>query len=332
MITSMRCGAHVRAQPRRGPSTSMSSRLRINRCASKVRDLPPTTRRRACSSQKSRPSPEAWRASPLLESRRRLDEHALRCGFRRRKLSRFWAYGQSLRGQYGENDEEGFGQEGDANKGHEIVPCTGGADRARGAADPDLKHVGLTTYDAKDPNTKYPPITTLRPPMGAPNVMIVLIDDVGFGASSAFGGPCKTPVAEKLAANGLKLNRFHTTALCSPTRQAMLTGRNHHSVGMGAITEMATSAPGNNSIRPKERRPSPKPFGSTGIPPRSSVSATRCRCGRSRRWARSTSGRPVRDSNISTASWVARPTSTTRACTRALRPSIHPRARRTATR
>ncbi len=90
---------------------------------------------------------------------------------------------------------------------------------------------------------------------GAPNVLIVLIDDVGFGASSAFGGPCNTPVAERLAANGIKLNRFHTTALCSPTRQAMLTGRNHHSVGMGAITEMATSAPGNNSIRPKEKAP-----------------------------------------------------------------------------
>jgi predicted alpha/beta-hydrolase family hydrolase len=74
---------------------------------------------------------------------------------------------------------------------------------------PDPKHVGLTTYDAKDPNTKYPPITTLRPPQGAPNVLIVLIDDVGFGASSAFGGPCNTPVAERLAANGLKLNRFH---------------------------------------------------------------------------------------------------------------------------
>src|SRR6476620_9535046 len=109
---------------------------------------------------------------------------------------------------------------------------------------PDPKHVGLTTYDAKDPNTKYPPITTLRPPEGAPNVLIVLIDDVRFGAASAFGGPCHTPVAERLAANGLKLNRFHTTALCSPTRQALLTGRNHHSVGMGAITEMATSAPG----------------------------------------------------------------------------------------
>ena len=120
---------------------------------------------------------------------------------------------------------------------------------------PDIKHVGLTTYDAKDPNTTYPPIKELRPPADAPNVLIVLIDDVGFGASSAFGGPCNTPVAERLAANGLKLNRFHTTALCSPTRQAMLTGRNHHSVGMGAITEMATSAPGNCSIRPKEKAP-----------------------------------------------------------------------------
>ena len=120
---------------------------------------------------------------------------------------------------------------------------------------PDPKHVGLTTYDAKDPNTTYPPITELRPPEGAPNVLIVLIDDVGFGASSAFGGPCRTPVAERLAANGIKLNRFHTTALCSPTRQALLTGRNHHSVGMGAITEMATSAPGNCSIRPKEKAP-----------------------------------------------------------------------------
>jgi arylsulfatase len=120
---------------------------------------------------------------------------------------------------------------------------------------PDPQHVGLTTYDAKDPDATYPPITMLRPPEGAPNVLIVLIDDVGFGASSAFGGPCNTPTAERLAANGLKLNRFHTTALCSPTRQAMLTGRNHHSVGMGGITEIATSAPGYSSIRPKDKAP-----------------------------------------------------------------------------
>ena len=120
---------------------------------------------------------------------------------------------------------------------------------------PDVAHVGITTFDAKDPNTKYPPIEQLRPPKGAPNVLIMLIDDVGFGASSAFGGPCHTPNAERLAKKGLKFTRFHTTALCSPTRQALLTGRNHHSVGMGAITEMATSAPGNCSIRPKSKAP-----------------------------------------------------------------------------
>ncbi|MEZ5130421.1 MAG: arylsulfatase [Mycobacterium sp.] len=120
---------------------------------------------------------------------------------------------------------------------------------------PDAQHVGVTTYDARDPHTSYPPITMLRPPPGAPNVLIVLIDDVGFAASSAFGGPCHTPAAERLAGEGVKLNRFHTTALCSPTRQALLTGRNHHSVGMGAITEMATSAPGNSSIRPKDKAP-----------------------------------------------------------------------------
>ncbi|HEV7759372.1 MAG TPA: arylsulfatase [Acidimicrobiales bacterium] len=119
----------------------------------------------------------------------------------------------------------------------------------------DPAYVGLTTYDAKDPETAYPPIEPLRPPAGAPNVLIVLIDDCGFGASSAFGGPIATPNAERLAANGLKYNRFHTTALCSPTRQALLTGRNHHSVGMGGITEIATSAPGYDSIRPKEAAP-----------------------------------------------------------------------------
>jgi arylsulfatase A-like enzyme len=120
---------------------------------------------------------------------------------------------------------------------------------------PDRSPVGLTTYDAKDPATSFPPIEPVRPPAGAPNVLIVLLDDVGFAASSAFGGPCATPTAERLAANGLKYNRFHTTALCSPTRQALLTGRNHHSVGMGGITEIATSAPGYNSIRPNTCAP-----------------------------------------------------------------------------
>ncbi|MGH2583555.1 MAG: arylsulfatase [Dehalococcoidia bacterium] len=114
---------------------------------------------------------------------------------------------------------------------------------------PDRTPPGLTTYDAKDPDTTFPPITPVRPPAGAPNVLIVLLDDVGFGASSAFGGPVNTPTAERLAREGLKYTRFHTTALCSPTRAALLSGRNHHTVGMGGITEVATSAPGYSSVR-----------------------------------------------------------------------------------
>jgi len=120
---------------------------------------------------------------------------------------------------------------------------------------PNTSRPGLITYDAKDPDTKFPPIEQLRPPKGAPNVLIVLYDDAGFGSSSAFGGPCQTPAAEKLAANGLKFNRFHTTALCAPTRQALLTGRNHHSVGMGCITECATGAPGYSSVLPNTISP-----------------------------------------------------------------------------
>jgi arylsulfatase len=120
---------------------------------------------------------------------------------------------------------------------------------------PDRPSPGLTTYDAKDPNTSYPPIEPLLPPEGAPNVLVVLLDDVGFGASSTFGGPVSTPTAERLAGGGLRYTRFHTTALCAPTRQALLTGRNHHSVGMGSITEVATSAPGNNSLRPNSKAP-----------------------------------------------------------------------------
>jgi arylsulfatase A-like enzyme len=120
---------------------------------------------------------------------------------------------------------------------------------------PDPQRTGLITYDAKDPDTTFPPIDSLLPPKGAPNVLVILLDDVGFGASSAFGGPCATPTAERLAAQGLKFNRFHTTALCSPTRQALLTGRNHHSVGMGGITEIASGSPGYCSVLPNTAAP-----------------------------------------------------------------------------
>src|SRR5262245_8998987 len=120
---------------------------------------------------------------------------------------------------------------------------------------PDRPRTGLITYDAKDPETKYPPIEQLRPPKGAPNILIIMIDDAGFGAASAFGGPCRTPNAERLAAGGLKYIRFHTTALCSPTRQALLTGRNHHTVGMGGITEIASGSPGYSSVLPNTAAP-----------------------------------------------------------------------------
>ena len=118
---------------------------------------------------------------------------------------------------------------------------------------PNEAYAGPVYYDANDPAAVFPPIQEIRPPVGAPNVLVVLIDDTGFGASSAFGGPINTPTAERLAANGLKYTRFHTTALCSPSRAALLTGRNHHSVGMGSITELGSAAPGYTSMIPNTK-------------------------------------------------------------------------------
>jgi sulfatase-like protein len=85
---------------------------------------------------------------------------------------------------------------------------------------PDRSRTGLITYDTKDPETKYPAIEQLRPPKGAPNILVIMLDDAGFGSSSAFGGPCQTPSAERLAAGGLKYNRFHTTARHCAHRRA----------------------------------------------------------------------------------------------------------------
>ena len=119
--------------------------------------------------------------------------------------------------------------------------------------------MGLTTYDAKDPDTKFPPIRQLRPPAGAPNVLIVLIDDVGYGASSAFGGPCYTPNFEKLAANGLKFTRFHTDGALfaypsgyvdRPQPSFGRHGRHHRNCDLGARLQLDPAehllAPGAN--------------------------------------------------------------------------------------
>ncbi|MFN7687614.1 MAG: arylsulfatase [Sphingobacteriales bacterium] len=111
----------------------------------------------------------------------------------------------------------------------------------------------FTELDAR--KAKAPTRFELKAPEKAPNVVVVLIDDIGYGHSSAFGGPIHMPNLEKLAANGLKYNRFHTTALCSPTRTALLTGYNHHSNNAGAIMEVATAFPGNTGIRPQSITP-----------------------------------------------------------------------------
>src|SRR5207342_2494981 len=92
----------------------------------------------------------------------------------------------------------------------------------------------------------WPPATV--PPKSAPNVLLILTDDVGFGAPSTFGGVIPTPALDRIAQAGLRYTRFHTTALCSPTRAALLTGRNHHSAGFGVIAEMSTGYPGYDSI------------------------------------------------------------------------------------
>ncbi len=118
---------------------------------------------------------------------------------------------------------------------------------------PEPTIMAITELDAR--NAKAPPAFQVKAPEKAPNVMIVLIDDMGFGASNAFGGPIHMPTLDQLAAVGLRYNRFHTTALCSPTRNALLTGRNHHVVNSGAIAELGTAFPGNTGVRPNSVAP-----------------------------------------------------------------------------
>jgi len=107
-------------------------------------------------------------------------------------------------------------------------------------------HIGRTVEES----TKDFP-QEVKAPKGAPNVLLILTDDVGFGASSTFGGPIPTPTMDRIANAGLRYTQFHTTALCSPTRAALLTGRNHHSAATGIIMEGGTGFPGYNTLMPK---------------------------------------------------------------------------------
>ena len=118
---------------------------------------------------------------------------------------------------------------------------------------PEPTYPPITELDAR--NVTPPPRFEVKAPEGAPNVVIILIDDMGFGMSSAFGGPIHMPTVDRLASEGLRYNQFHTTALCSPTRTALLSGRNHHTNNMGSIAETATAFPGNTGQRPDSVAP-----------------------------------------------------------------------------
>src|SRR5271155_1234045 len=111
---------------------------------------------------------------------------------------------------------------------------------------PPMPFGGVIKESAKDSTPWWPP--RVVPPKGAPNILLIMTDDQGYGVSGTFGGVIPTPAMDRIAAAGLRYTEFHSTALCSPTRAAIITGRNHHSVGYGVIGELATGYPGYDSI------------------------------------------------------------------------------------
>ena len=118
---------------------------------------------------------------------------------------------------------------------------------------PPFQGVVKRTLDGSEPDWGY--AASIAAPEAAPNVLLVLIDDAGFGNPATFGGPIRTPVLDRLADGGLRYNGFHVTALCSPTRAALMTGRNHHAVGFGMVGELAGPFPGYSALLPKDSQP-----------------------------------------------------------------------------
>ncbi|MGA8968436.1 MAG: sulfatase-like hydrolase/transferase, partial [Pseudolabrys sp.] len=116
---------------------------------------------------------------------------------------------------------------------------------------PDPKFGGVIKEKASESKAWWPP--RVVPPKGAPNVLLIMTDDQGFGAPSTFGGIIPTPTMDRIARNGMRYTNFHSTSLCSPTRAAIITGRNHHSVGFGVVGEISTGFPGYDSIIPIEK-------------------------------------------------------------------------------
>ena len=162
------------------------------------------------------------------------------------------------------------------------------------------------------------------PPKGAPNILLIMTDDVGFAAPSTFGGVIPTPALDRIAANGLRYTNFHSTSLCSPTRAALITGRNHHSVGFGVVSEQSTGFPGYNSIIPKDSATIGRILRGERLPHRrGSARTTTRRPTRRARPGRSINGRPAWASNISTASSAATRASGSRTSSATRRRSIH---------
>ncbi len=167
----------------------------------------------------------------------------------------------------------------------------------------------------------------MTPPKDAPNVLLVLVDDAGFGNPSTFGGPCQTPALTRLAAQGLRYNRFHVTALCSPTRAALLSGRNHHAVGFGSIAELAGGWPGYDATWPKSAASIGKilqgngyttaAFGKWHLTPDNQQGSA----GPFDRWPNALA------STTSGVSWAGRPANTTRSSPRTTAASASPRAK-----
>ena len=160
------------------------------------------------------------------------------------------------------------------------------------------------------------------PPKGAPNVLLIMTDDQGYGVSGAFGGVIPTPAVERVAKAGLRFTEFNSTALCSPTRAALITGRNHHSAGFGVITELSTGYPGYDSIIGPQDATVGGSSARTDTRPRGSARTTTHRGSSTASRARSTSGRREWGSSTSTASWAARPTSGRPTCSGTIRRSF----------
>ena len=171
---------------------------------------------------------------------------------------------------------------------------------------PEPKRPAITEIDAR--KATAPPRFEVKAPAGAPNVLLVMLDDMGFGMSSAFGGPIHMPTVERLAYQGLRYNHFHTTALCSPTRAALLSGRNHHMNNMGGITEIATAFPGDTGQRPNNVAPLAEMLRLNGYSTGFFGKNHETGPGRSVPPARPIAGRPAPASTSSMASSVANPT------------------------